>query len=513
VAGSLPAAGFDAGRYDQIPVIELLRAAARGWVGVDRRFLKSILDRGDAGLAEALAFSREPHDKDRIGLDSVLVDIFRYRRSPEALDFLIEQVRRQPEDTGDELNEALFAFGEPALEPLLKLYEEVGEERGHDIAFLLAGLRVRDPRVLAILLDRLEFDVSDGAFLLGIYGDPAARPALEKMLAEIPETDEELRHDLTGALDRLQDSPEPYEAADFDIYSLYPEKELPEFDVLTAGERLDLTRSADPEIRAAAVYSFFNSDLAPKTRAAFFDLAKSDPDPAVRGRAWETLADAADDPEIRQAMIAVLSDPSRPLEERGGAAVGLYPAADQPGVRPLIEALYEEGSQARAKALESMWRSLYKPFAKYFAPHLDDKDPAILRQALRGAGYFRLTSQAGKIASYFQSEDSEVREDALFAYALAMPGETSRGRARGMVRKIDALAHLSRAELRLVLFGIDERLRLHGLEPVFENVDDWEEEEKPEPPFPGPPQTIAKAGRNDPCPCGSGKKYKKCHGA
>jgi hypothetical protein len=31
------------------------------------------------------------------------------------------------------------------------------------------------------------------------------------------------------------------------------------------------------------------------------------------------------------------------------------------------------------------------------------------------------------------------------------------------------------------------------------------------------PQTIvnadAKAGRNDPCPCGSGKKYKKCHGA
>jgi len=23
----------------------------------------------------------------------------------------------------------------------------------------------------------------------------------------------------------------------------------------------------------------------------------------------------------------------------------------------------------------------------------------------------------------------------------------------------------------------------------------------------------AAAGRNDPCPCGSGKKYKKCHGA
>jgi preprotein translocase subunit SecA len=28
-----------------------------------------------------------------------------------------------------------------------------------------------------------------------------------------------------------------------------------------------------------------------------------------------------------------------------------------------------------------------------------------------------------------------------------------------------------------------------------------------------PRTTGAKVGRNDPCPCGSGKKYKKCHGA
>ena len=25
-------------------------------------------------------------------------------------------------------------------------------------------------------------------------------------------------------------------------------------------------------------------------------------------------------------------------------------------------------------------------------------------------------------------------------------------------------------------------------------------------------QQIPKVGRNDPCPCGSGKKYKQCHG-
>ncbi|HKO17577.1 MAG TPA: SEC-C metal-binding domain-containing protein, partial [Acidobacteriaceae bacterium] len=28
-----------------------------------------------------------------------------------------------------------------------------------------------------------------------------------------------------------------------------------------------------------------------------------------------------------------------------------------------------------------------------------------------------------------------------------------------------------------------------------------------------PRVTGEKVGRNDPCPCGSGKKYKKCHGA
>ena len=35
------------------------------------------------------------------------------------------------------------------------------------------------------------------------------------------------------------------------------------------------------------------------------------------------------------------------------------------------------------------------------------------------------------------------------------------------------------------------------------------EEQKPQAPV---LRTADKVGRNDPCPCGSGKKYKKCHG-
>jgi len=39
---------------------------------------------------------------------------------------------------------------------------------------------------------------------------------------------------------------------------------------------------------------------------------------------------------------------------------------------------------------------------------------------------------------------------------------------------------------------------------------------KPPPAPPGAPvpaSPYAGVGRNDPCPCGSGKKFKKCHGA
>jgi preprotein translocase subunit SecA len=41
------------------------------------------------------------------------------------------------------------------------------------------------------------------------------------------------------------------------------------------------------------------------------------------------------------------------------------------------------------------------------------------------------------------------------------------------------------------------------------------DEAKPRPQAPAKPSskfTDSKVGRNDPCPCGSGKKYKKCHG-
>lgn len=57
-------------------------------------------------------------------------------------------------------------------------------------------------------------------------------------------------------------------------------------------------------------------------------------------------------------------------------------------------------------------------------------------------------------------------------------------------------------------------------ELVF-SIKHWTSTEPKPAPFPSmsaanvpmPPRTMPKVGRNDPCPCGSGKKYKKCCGA
>jgi hypothetical protein len=499
-------------------VVELLRAAAAGRLGVDRRLIQTILDEPDAA-AGVLEFSRESREGHRLDLDPLLIDLFRYWKSDEALDFYVDAVRRQPEEIGDDLIQAFLPFGERAVEPLLKLYEELGEEQAGDVAFLLAGLRVRDPRVLELLLDRLEFDAGDGAFVLGLYGDKAALPALEKMLAEIPKEDTELRLEIERSIELL-DSPEPkYVPEPFDILKEYPKTELPAFDLLPDSERIEMLGSNDALIRAGAAHSFFNEDLGPETRDKLLAMARADPDLKVRVQAWESLSGASEQAPIQNALIATLSDESKPVEERGAAAVGLYAFADKDEARRGIEALYELGGHGRAKALEAMWRSLWEPYAKYFAPHLEETEEiSILRQALRGAGYFRLTKYAEKIASYFDREGdlATLRDDALFAYALAMPGETTRGRIRGMLRKIDGLADLDQTETDLVMFALDERLRLNGLAPVFaeEEVASSQEPVASRAELEDAPVAAgsSKIGRNDPCPCGSGKKFKKCCG-
>jgi len=49
----------------------------------------------------------------------------------------------------------------------------------------------------------------------------------------------------------------------------------------------------------------------------------------------------------------------------------------------------------------------------------------------------------------------------------------------------------------------------HAL-PAFQEIVEDLRRNPPQPPMPPPPEAFKGVGRNDPCPCGSGKKFKKC---
>lgn len=499
-----------------IPVYDLLQAAARGYVGIDQRFIHAIVDRGEDAVPDLLRYGLEEHDDDRVDLEEDLIAIFRHLHSPQALPFYIECVRREPEDVPDDLVHGILPFGQEAVEPLLTLFSELEEDQTADVAFILANLKVKDDRILNALLDRLEYDAADGAFCLGLYGDQNAKPALEKMLDEIPESDTELRREIQFAIEQIdadqQSKTEPsIEPEPLDIWQLYPDDAPPPFEVLSVEEVLEMLESESPANRVSAAESFRNRELTPLAKKKIFDHAKSDPDVTVRAACWEVLAEVDEEP-IRATMRRVATDRGRDLTERAGALVGLCNSSDDPDVAALMREFYGN-PKTRAKAMESMWRSFDKQFVEFFPKHLDDADIEVRRQAIWGSGYLGLSDQAPKLLKLLDEDD--LRQDALFAYALAMPGDISRARVRGMLKKIDTAAGgLSQGETELVKIALDQRLIMHRLEPVF--AEDEELDGVPELPAAKPEKPEATSGpkpaRNDPCPCGSGKKFKKCHG-
>ena len=241
-------------QYNSTAPYRLLEAAARGKIGIDHRFLHALLDRPAEALPDLVRFAAEDRENDAVNLDEDLLAIFASLRTSEAIPFYISYLRKHSEDAPDELVEAMSPHGAAALEPLLAVYEELGEEQGGEAAFVLAALGVRDPRVLKLFTERLEYDASDAALLLQMYGDAAALPALERLLGEVPESDDWLRRQLTESINAIKaggdGASEPSPA--FDIWPLYAEVAAPRFDLLTESERLLVFDSASAELRRSA---------------------------------------------------------------------------------------------------------------------------------------------------------------------------------------------------------------------------------------------------------------------
>jgi hypothetical protein len=452
---------------------EILAEAARAHLGLDHRFLHGLLDRPVDALPAVLAFSARDRGSDTVDLAPELIALLRHWKTPEGVPFLIEYIREDPEDVPEEVVYALVDQASHALEPLLKLYGELDEDGGGEVAFILANLGLRDERIFKLLVDRIEFDLSDTLLMLEMYGDPAAVPAIEKAAEALGDADAELNQEVGKTLATLtaqEAADKELEREPFDIWETYPEREDPPVELLDEGERIEWLAHSVPAVRAAVAHSFFNEPLTSEVSQKLLNLARTDEAAEVRARAWESLIDATEKPEIVEAMLQALRNPDLPVEERGGLVVGLAPETDRNEVREAIVGLYKTPG-GKAKALEAMWRSVHPSFRDYFAGHLDDPDLEVRRAALWGAGYYGLKSELEKIRRLF--DDEELRSDALFSYALAVPAEVSRGRMKSLLQRIEKDAHgLSELEERLVKAALDERLMLAGREPVFSEPED-----------------------------------------
>jgi hypothetical protein len=444
---------------------DILEAAARGHIGLDQRFLRALLDRPAEALPAVLEFSRKDLSEYVVDLEPELIGLIRVWRAPEGLPFLIDYIREEPIELPDEVIEAVVEIGQPALEPLLALYNETEESNRSEIAFILASLGLRDQRILDLLIEHAEYDLADGAFLLSIYGDHAAKPLLEQKLASLSESEHEVAEQVNFALDALSQERPASKPDSFNIFEDYVEEADLPIELLDEDERADLLNHALPNVRATAAASFFNRELSPELRKALLARAQEDESDEVRARAWEALTTAVEESEILEAMLATLRRTDLSAAERSGLLVGLSPEADRNEVRKAILEAYKL-PEARAKALEAMWRSMHPSFREYFSRHLEDSDRETRRSAVWGAGYYGLKSELERIRNLF--DDDELRSDALFAYALALPGDVSRGRMKGLLTRIEKDANgLSELEEDLVKAALDERLMLAGKEPFF----------------------------------------------
>lgn len=396
------------------------------------------MDDAARAIPDLVRFAAEDRSSDPVDLEPQIIDLFRHLRTPESLPFFLDVIRRDPSEVADEVLESLVELGAAAVDPLLGLLNELPAEHPGDVPFLLAALHVRDPRIQQVLERWQAFDPEDAALCLEVYSDPGvAEPA------------------------------EP-----FDIWGLYPEEDSPDWGALDDEVRLAVLERGSAETRAKVAESYHGAELPDAVRAKFLDMVKSDPEPAVRGACWEALEGAAEEPEVRRAMLAVLKDAAASWEEKAGAAIALAQQTDSPAVTAAIEALYED-PRSRARALKAMARSMNSRFSDYPPRHLDDADPEIKRQAIWGVGYLSLASQAPMLAKFF--DDEEYRSDALFAYALSAPGETSPGRARALMKKVALAAGGFREdEEELAKIAIDQRLMLHGKKAVFFPEDEGE---------------------------------------
>lgn len=455
-------------QFAGMPVRDLLHAAGMGRVGVDHAFVKALLDRGPQAAPEIVAYALEQPEEDKLDLSIELFHVLRGLRDPAALPLYINLLQEDDGEAPDHIYEALSELGEAAVEPLLKLWEQSEGDTRSNMEFLLAGVGVKDDRIRKILLDRLETDPTDAAIHISLYGDRSLMPAIEDRIKRLDESapdyadqKRELEYSLRNLeAPTVQDGHPPY-----DVYENFPETASPVWDVLEGEELIEYLAHPAPAIRQEAAEALVDEEPSDEARDTLLQLAESDPEPAVRGAAWQSLGEYWEEPQITEKLRTRAQERLAPPLERVGAAIAVATHELTPEIEPVLRELYEL-PETRPAAMRGMWRTFDKRFADVFSRHLQDPLRDVQNEAIIGVGYLGLSYEAKKLEEMF--EDPDIRERALFSYALCCPGDFNRSTAKRVFRKISDLADgLSDEETDVVHTAIDTRLAMLGMAPVF----------------------------------------------
>lgn len=496
-------------QFDSIPVHQLLLETEKGLIGFDRRLLASLLNRREETIAALVRFTTEQREIALLDLTEQVFDLFRYFRAPEGVPFFIGLFLKRGEGIPDPLAEAFAELGEPAVAPLLELYDESTEDDQPDIVFLLVTLGVRHPRIQELVEQTLQVDPYEGALCAGLYGDPALKAAVEACQGREGQSAEEKKvlDECVAALEQERVFDQP---AEFDILPLYAQEAMPLFDQILPEEVAPFFDCDEPAYRACAALSFADDDYPDEIRDRFLDMAQNDPEAQVRGAALRALGERVAEEAVREVLLGALASRRDQPEEWLGALIGLAGAGSDPRVQAAILEAYEDES-TRAAALQTMWRTLDERYRKYFALNLRSEDVEVRRQAIQGVGAFPISDLALELVPLLQ--DEELREEALFSYAMAVKHNTTPKSVNKLYDMIvEKAGGLSESEEETLAVALDRRLEREGFEPVFMPHEQDGEGEAPEAAPVQEPVRSEKIGRNDPCPCGSGKKYKKCCG-
>ncbi len=449
-------------QYATVPVKELLEEAGLGRVGFDQRLIAAITSRPAEAAPALVAYGLNPPGNSRLQLDADILNLLAATPSTKSLEYVVSLLRDGFSEIPESMLEITKKAGTKAVEALVALYREMEEDAAGEVAFLLAGLGLRDPRILEIILERLEFDMEDGAMLLGLYGDPAGKAPLEKLALELGKNRE-----IDFALEQLRNRQEGFEDPEINHLESYPDTQGPEFEVLDDDEIIEFaTLHEDEAVRLSALDVLEDLELPVSAVQPLIALATSQDSIPVRAGAFRSLARLNQIEEVRVISESVLNDPANAPAIRAASLIALLPGSiSQAKLRTCIEE-FLVNPESRADAVHAMWRSRQADYNTRFGSLLNDPDLAVRRQAIRGAGVCGDVTAIGKLRDLMM--DAEVRKDAIFAYSMAVPSDISASRVRSLYTRIEKEAGgLNRDEATAVGIALDMRLEAEGKDPVF----------------------------------------------